>query len=89
MSLTLIDFVRQLADDMVLAPFYRKGAVMRSGASAKGKKPHEDALDRNLDKHDAALLIEKSPKTLTAVGLWTGVERLRGDSCLLQRHRSA
>lgn len=46
---------------------------MRSGASAKGKNPHEDALDRNLDKHDAALLIEKSPKTLTAVGLWTGV----------------
>jgi len=73
MSLTLIDFVRQLADDMVLAPIYRKGAVMRSGASAKGKNPHEDALDRNLDKHDAALLIEKSPKTLTAVGLWTGV----------------
>jgi hypothetical protein len=73
MSLTLIDFVRQLADDMVLAPIYRKGAVMRSGASAKGKNPHEDALDRNLNKHDAALLIEKSPKTLTAVGLWTGI----------------
>jgi len=46
---------------------------MRSGASAKGKNPHEDALDRNLNKHDAALLIEKSPKTLTAVGLWTGI----------------
>ena len=73
MSLTLIDFVRQLADDMVLAPIYRKGAVMRSGATAKGKNPHEDGHDRNLGKHDAALLIEKSPKTLTAVGLWTGV----------------
>ena len=46
---------------------------MRSGASVKGKNPHEDALDRNLNKHDAALLIEKSPKTLTAVGLWTGI----------------
>jgi hypothetical protein len=73
MSLTLIDFVRQLADDMVLAPIYRKGAVMRSGATAKGKNPHEDGHDRNLGKHDAALLIEKHPKTLTAVGLWTGV----------------
>jgi hypothetical protein len=73
MSLTLINFVRQLADDMVLAPIYRKGAVMRSGATAKGKNPHEDGHDRNLGKHDAALLIEKHPKTLTAVGLWTGV----------------
>lgn len=73
MSLTLVDFVRNLADDMVLAPIYRKGAVMRSGASAKGKNPHEDGHDRNLGKHDAALLIEKHPKTLTAVGLWTGI----------------
>ena len=73
MSLSLVQFVRSLADDMVLAPIYRKGAVMRSGSNATGKNPHEDGHERNLDKHDAALLIEKNPKTLTAVGLWTGV----------------
>ena len=35
----LLDFVKVLPSDWVLAPIYRKGASMRSGKEATGKNP--------------------------------------------------
>ena len=68
----LLQFVKSLPQDFVLAPIYRKGATMRSGKAATGKNPHESGHERNLDSHDAALIIEKTP-SIGAIGLWTGI----------------
>ena len=68
----LLHFVKSLPGDFVLAPIYKKGATMRSGKAATGKNPHESGHERNLNSHDAALIIEKTP-SIGAVGLWTGI----------------
>ena len=72
MDMDLLQFVKQLPEDWVLCPIYRKGATMRSGKLATGKNPHEDGHDLNLNCHDVALRLERNPK-LAAVGLWTGI----------------
>ena len=68
----LIDFVRLLPSDWVLAPIYRKGAKMRSGKEATGKNPLEVAFDKDLGPADVALQLEKN-ENLGAVGLFTGM----------------
>ena len=70
-SMNLIEFVKALSSDWVLAPIYRKGASMRSGKKATGKNPLEVAFDRDLGPADVALQLEKN-ENLGAVGLFTG-----------------
>ena len=70
-SMNLIEFVKALSSDWVLAPIYRKGASMRSGKEATGKNPLEVAFDRDLGPADVALQLEKN-ENLGAVGLFTG-----------------
>ena len=70
-SMKLLDFVKQLNPNWVLAPIYRKGASMRSGREATGKNPLEIAFDKDLGPADVALQLEKN-KNLSAVGLFTG-----------------
>ena len=67
----LLDFVKQLNPNWVLAPIYRKGASMRSGKEATGKNPLEVAFDKDLGPADVALQLEKN-SNLGAVGLFTG-----------------
>ena len=68
----LLEFVKLLPADWVLAPIYRKGAKMRSGKEATGKNPLEVAFDRQLGPADVALQLEKN-ENLGAVGLFTGM----------------
>ena len=74
MTLSLIDFVKQLPEDLVFAPIYKKGASMRSGRKATGKNPLEESYERDLGPHDAVLAIERDPENLTAIGLFTGLK---------------
>jgi hypothetical protein len=69
----LLQFVKLLPEDLVLAPIYRKGAKMYSGKEAIGKNPVEAAHKRNLNRDDAALIVEKS-QSVGAIGLWTGTK---------------
>jgi hypothetical protein len=69
----LLTFVRQLPHGLVTAPIYRKDAVMPSGKAATGKNPHPDAFQRKFEAADTALYIERDPKNLKAVGLFTGI----------------
>ena len=71
--MTLVSFVKSLPADWVLAPIYRKGALMHSGRLATGKNPVEISFDKDLGPHDAALRLEKNPK-LDAIGLFTGLK---------------
>ena len=68
----LVDLVKQLPVDWVLAPIYRKGAKMVSGKDATGKNPLEIAFDKSLNRDDVALQLEKN-SNLGAVGLFTGI----------------
>ena len=68
----LLEFVKLLPADWVLAPIYRKGAKMRSGKEATGKNPLEIAFDKDLGPADVALQLEKN-ENLGAVGLFTGM----------------
>ena len=72
-SMNLVGFVKSLPADWVLAPIYRKGALMHSGRKATGKNPLEVSFTRDLGPHDAALRLEKNPK-LDACGLFTGLK---------------
>ena len=67
----LLQFVKLLPSDWVLAPIYLRGAKMRSGKEATGKNPLEIAFDRDLGPADVALQLEKN-ENLGAVGLFTG-----------------
>ena len=67
----LLDFVKSLNPEWVLAPIYRKGASMLSGKEATGKNPLEVAFDKDLGPADVAYYLEKNNK-LGAVGLFTG-----------------
>ena len=58
--MNLIEFVKALSSDWVLAPIYRKGASMRSGKEATGKNPLEVAFDKDLGPADVALQLEKN-----------------------------
>jgi len=71
-SMRLVDLVKQLPLDWVLAPIYRKGARMVSGKEATGKNPWETAFDKALNRDDVALQLEKR-EDLAAVGLFTGI----------------
>ena len=70
--MTLLEFVKLLNPEWVLAPIYLKGARMLSGKEATGKNPLEVAFERNLNKDDALHYLEKNPESLGAVGLFTG-----------------
>ena len=70
--MTLLEFVKLLNPEWVLAPIYLKGARMLSGKEATGKNPLEIAFERNLNKDDALHYLEKSPESLGAIGLFTG-----------------
>lgn len=70
---TLLQFTKELPSDFVLAPIYRKDAVMESGKPAKGKNPVEAAHKRNLNPADAALIVERSSK-VGALGVWCGAK---------------
>ena len=72
-SMKLVEFVKSLPADWVLAPIYRKGALMHSGRKATGKNPLEVSFTRDLGPHDAALRLERNPK-LDACGLFTGLK---------------
>ena len=62
----LVEFVKQLPSDWVLAPILRKGV-----AGSPGKQPINELRQRQLGPDDAALIIERN-KAISAVGLWTG-----------------
>ena len=68
----LIDFVRQLPDNLVYAPIYKKGAKMLSGREATGKNPLEAAFQRKFKPADVALELERN-SSLGAIGLFTGI----------------
>jgi len=68
----LIDFVKQLPDNLVYAPIYKKGAKMLSGREATGKNPLEAAFQRKFKPADVALELERN-SSLGAVGLFTGI----------------
>ena len=70
---TLLQFTKELPSDFVLAPIYRKDAVMESGKPATGKNPVEAAHKRNLNPADAALIVERSSK-VGALGVWCGAK---------------
>ena len=69
--MSLVDFCKALPLGLTLAPIYRKGEKMESGAIATGKNPVESAFKRNLNRDDAALILERSKK-VSALGLFTG-----------------
>ena len=69
--MSLLEFTKALPANLILAPIYRKGAEMDSGIPATGKNPVESAFKRNLNRDDAALIIERSSK-VGALGLFTG-----------------
>ena len=69
----LLQFTKELPSDFVLAPIYRKDAVMESGKPATGKNPVEAAHKRNLNPADAALIVERSSK-VGALGVWCGAK---------------
>ena len=62
----LLDFVKQLPSDWVLAPILRKGV-----AGSPGKQPINESRERQLGPIDVALIIERNPN-ISATGLWTG-----------------
>ena len=62
----LLQFVKALPKDWVLAPILRKGV-----AGSPGKQPIAEARSRQLGPDDAALIIERN-EHISAVGLWTG-----------------
>mgnify|MGYP003134204353 FL=1 len=68
----LIDFVKQLPDNLVYAPIYKKGAKMLSGREATGKNPLEAAFQRKFKPADVALELERN-SSLGAIGLFTGI----------------
>ena len=70
-SMSLLEFTKNLPANLTLAPIYRAGETMDSGAIATGKNPVEIAFKRNLDRNDAALIVERSKK-VGALGLFTG-----------------
>ena len=61
-----------LVEGLVYAPIYKKGASMRSGRKATGKNPLEESWDRDFDKADVELALNKNPD-LQAIGLYTGI----------------
>ena len=68
----LVDLVKQLPLDWVLAPIYSKGARMLSGKEATGKNPWETAFDKSLNRDDVVHQLQKR-SDLTAVGVFTGI----------------
>ena len=72
--MTIISFVKTLPENLVYAPIYKKDAVMKSGRKATGKNPLEESWERDFDKHDVELAIEKNPETRFPVenNLWGG-----------------
>ena len=70
--MTIISFVKALPENLVYAPIYKKDALMKSGRKATGKNPLEESWERDFDKHDVELAIEKNPD-LQAIGLYTGI----------------
>ena len=57
--MTIISFVKSLPENLVYAPIYKKDALMKSGRKATGKNPLEESWERDFDKHDVELAIEK------------------------------
>ena len=68
----LVEFVKQLPSDWVLAPIFLKGATMASGKEATGKNPLEISFRKDLDPDETVVWLEKRSKDLGAVGLFTG-----------------
>ncbi len=70
----LLAFVRQLPVGPAYAPIYAKGQVFgKHNDVSKGKAPHEDSHHRVMSPADVALLIERRPDALKAVGIFTGI----------------
>lgn len=70
--MTILDFVKTLPKGLVYAPIYLKGASMRSGRQATGKNPLEESWERDFDRDDLQLALEKNDK-LGAIGIYTGI----------------
>ena len=72
--MSLIEFTRNLPENFVLAPIYRKGVEMPSTKIATGKNPIQAAHDQSLNPHDAVLRMEKLPEKVGALGVWCGTK---------------
>tara|TARA_R100000700_G_scaffold3185_2_gene6088 strand:- start:4277 stop:6661 length:2385 start_codon:yes stop_codon:yes gene_type:complete len=70
--MNLLDFIKNLPENLVYAPIYKKGAKMLSGREATGKNPLEEAFKRKFSPADVAYAIERN-SALGAVGLFTGI----------------
>ena len=70
--MNLLDFVKNLPENLVYAPIYKKGAKMLSGRDATGKNPLEEAFKRKFSPADVAYALERN-SSLGAVGLFTGI----------------
>tara|TARA_R100000664_G_C2758936_1_gene148210 strand:+ start:1439 stop:3802 length:2364 start_codon:yes stop_codon:yes gene_type:complete len=70
--MNLLQFVKNLPDNLVYAPIYRQGEKMLSGKEATGKNPLEEAFHRKFKPSDVVLALERNKK-LGAVGLFTGI----------------
>ncbi len=70
--MNLVDFVKQMPSDLVVAPIYKKGAKMLSGRDATGKNPLESAFKRKFSPADAVFEFERNSK-LGAIGIFSGI----------------
>ena len=70
--MSIQELTNPLVEGLTYAPIYKKGASMRSGRKATGKNPFEESWDRDFDKADVELVLNKNPD-LQAVGLYTGI----------------
>ena len=68
--MTIISFVKTLPENLVYAPIYKKDALMKSGRKATGKNPLEESWERDFDKHDVELAIEKNPDSTSYRSLY-------------------
>ena len=68
----LLEFVRQLPENIALCPIYAKGTSLKSGRESKGKTPLEVSHHQAMGPEDVALHIERQPHLFKAVGAFTG-----------------
>ena len=64
--MSLLKFVKNLPENLVYAPIYRKGVEMRSKegklTESTGKNPYGEAYERKFRPADVAHFLEKNPE---------------------------
>ena len=75
--MSLLKFVKNLPENLVYAPIYRKGVEMRSKegklTKSTGKNPYGEAYERTFRPADVIHFLEKYPEKFGSIGLFTGI----------------